>query len=251
MRGLKKMMGFSLLVVSSVHAAKFETTSPSRVIADQFIMSFSGGAAWGLSGDAHTFNLDPNVCRTFTASDSNQPMAIGEFFIGEQRALTPRFQGALGLAFGITSGLKRTGDIWEQANPNFDHYTYEYSIKHQYISVKGKLLGEPLRYSLSPYGTLSLGLGFNEASDYRSTPKIEEASELLPFKKHTHRSFTYALGVGLQSALNSTWSVGVGYEFADIGKNQLGPADDQTFNRGISLNHLYTNSALISLTYLG
>lgn len=70
------------------------------------------------------------------------------------------------------------------------------------------------------------------------------------FSSHTHTTFTYTLGVGVQKVLNQNWQVGVGYEFADWEKNQLSRAEGQTLNSGLTQNHLYTNGVLLNITYL-
>ncbi len=46
-----------------------------------------------------------------------------------------------------------------------------------------------------------------------------------------------------------TLAAGVGYEFADWGKNQLGRAPGQTLNTGLSMSHYYINSILFNITY--
>ncbi len=77
--------------------------------------------------------------------------------------------------------------------------------------------------------------------------------EALPnsnFTNHTKTAFTYTLGAGVQKALNDHWQAGVGYEFADWGKSELGRALGQTMNSGLTLNHLYTNAVLLNLTYV-
>ena len=44
-------------------------------------------------------------------------------------------------------------------------------------------------------------------------------------------------------------SVGVGYEFSDWGKSQLGRAPGQTINSGLALSHFYTNAFQPNVTY--
>ena len=70
------------------------------------------------------------------------------------------------------------------------------------------------------------------------------------FSSHTNTTFTYNLGVGIQRVLNQNWQIGIGYEFADWGKSQLGIASGQTLNSGLKLNHFYTSGLLFNLTYV-
>ncbi|HAT8718368.1 TPA: porin family protein, partial [Legionella pneumophila] len=63
-------------------------------------------------------------------------------------------------------------------------------------------------------------------------------------------AFTYTLGAGVQKSISEHWQLGVGYEFADWGKSELGRASGQTLNEGLKLNHLYTNGVVLNLTYV-
>jgi opacity protein-like surface antigen len=83
-----------------------------------------------------------------------------------------------------------------------------------------------------------------------NTPTIFQAIVNPNFSSNTKSSFTYTLGAGVQKMLNNNWQVGVGYEFADWGKSQLGRAAGQTLGNGLALSHLYTNGILFNITYL-
>ena len=101
-----------------------------------------------------------------------------------------------------------------------------------------------------PWISASAGVGFNHAYDYTNTPLIFEAVANPDFNDHIQTSFTYTLCAGLQKALNPHWQLGVGYEFADWGKSELGRTSGQAMNSGLVLNHLYTNGILFNLTYI-
>jgi opacity protein-like surface antigen len=216
-----------------------------------FVLTIDGGAAWPQNVGAQTFYLAPGIIKTYDPTVSTDAMGIGEVFIGEQHAITTRIQGQLGLAFGITSNFHQSGDIWEDANPDFNNYLYQYAVDQKRIAVKGKLLTMPMNYQLSPYVAGSAGVGFNHLHGYSSTPKIEEESIQPPFGPHTTTSFTYTLGAGLQREINTHWGFGMGYEFSDLGKSWLSRAAGQSLNQGLGFSHLYTNGIIASLTYLG
>ena len=158
-------------------------------------------------------------------------------------------QGQLGLAVAATSNARLSGHIWDDADPEFDNYVYDYKIQHTRVAVKGKLLADA-GYWLTPWISGSLGVGFNNSHEFENTPLIFEAIRNPDFASHTETAFSYTLGAGVQKALNNHWQVGVGYEFADWGKSNLGRALGQTLNTGLSLNHFYTNGVLFNLTYL-
>lgn len=117
------------------------------------------------------------------------------------------------------------------------------------MAAKGTLLANT-GFWLIPWVSGSIGVGFNNAHGFHSTPTLFEALPIPDFAAHTQTALTYTLGAGVQKALNPHWQVGVGYEFADWGKSQLGRAAGQTQNSGLTLNHFYTNGALFNLTYI-
>ena len=49
--------------------------------------------------------------------------------------------------------------------------------------------------------------------------------------------------------INPNWQVGVGYQFADLGKSHLN-GDGFYLNQGLKLMHFYTNEALLSISYM-
>ena len=148
----------------------------------------------------------------------------------------------------MTGDATLSGDIWDDADPIFDNYTYQYKVNHTHVALKGKLLGD-WDWPLMPWVSGSIGIGFNRAYDFNNTPTIYEAIPNSNFSSYTTTAFTYTVGIGFQRKLTKNWQMGVGYEFADWGKNQLGTADGQTTGDVLSLSHLYTNSLLLNLTY--
>ena len=139
--------------------------------------------------------------------------------------------------------------IWDDADPQFDNYSYQYKVRNTRVAVKGKLLLDK-GYWLMPWVSASVGVGFNRAHKFTNTPLIFEAVPNANFTAHTKTALTYTLSAGFQKNLNNHWQIGASYEFADWGKNNLNPAAGQTLNIGLKLNHHYTNGVLFNLTYL-
>jgi opacity protein-like surface antigen len=101
-----------------------------------------------------------------------------------------------------------------------------------------------------PWVSASLGVRFNRAHDFTNTSLIFEALPNNNFTNHTKTAVTYTLGAGVQKSISEHWQLGVGYEFADWGKSELGRAFRQTMNSRLALNHLCTNGVLVNLTYV-
>jgi opacity protein-like surface antigen len=181
-------------------------------------------------------------------NQSTRTLFNGEAFLGLHKSLTQIIQGQIGMAFGFTTPVSLTDDIWDGVDPEFNNYIAHYKIQHTHIALKGKLLMDA-GYWITPWISGSLGLGFNNSYGFHNTPTIFEALPISDFSSHTHTAFTYTVGAGLQKALNEHWQIGVGYEFADWGKSHFGRAAEQTQNNGLGLNHLYTNGVLLNLTF--
>lgn len=248
-------MKFRLILVTgmmSLFAGQAFASPFDQVMANyglNWVGSVSLGPVWQDAGQSQTFALAPNVVKTYAPSTSTQALADGELFAGVQKDLPKSFQGQLGLAVAVTGDAKPSGNIWDDADPAFNNYTYRYQIHHSHIAIKGKLLLDK-GYWATPWVSASLGVGFNNAHGFQNTPLISSAVMMPNFASNTQTSFTYTIGAGLQKSIREHWQAGVGYEFADWGKSQLGRAPGQTLNSGLRLSHLYTNGFLFNLTYL-
>lgn len=213
-----------------------------------YVITLSASPTWTNGGETQTFYLGPSIQKTYTANKNTSTLFDGELFLGIERALRANFHGQLGLAVAATSDASLSGDIWDDADPRFNNFNYTYKIQHTHIALKGKLLGD-MGHVLKPYVSGSVGVGFNQAYNYNSTPTVFAAVPAPNFTSNMTTAFTYTVGLGLQRAINVHWKASLGYEFADWGKSQLGIASGQTLGGGLSLNHLYTNGLQFSLSY--
>ena len=240
------------LVTASVLASQVSAGTMGTVAAPKdwtWVGSVSAGPVWVRGGETQTFYLAPEIEKTYAARISTNALASGELFVGLQKLLSSQWLGQLGLAVATTGNAKLQGIIWDDADPQFDNYSYQYKVRNTRVAVKGKLLLDK-GYSFMPWVSASLGVGFNRAHDFTNTPLIFEALPNANFTDHTKTAFTYTLGAGVQKSISEHWQVGIGYEFADWGKSELGRAFGQAMNSGLALNHLYTNGVLFNLTYI-
>ncbi|WP_454781771.1 outer membrane protein [Legionella sp. WA2022007384] len=240
---------YLVLLMNILSGSAMAGTMGDSVSPFNYVAALSIGPVWESGGAAQTFFLAPGIEKTYTADKSTHTLADFEVFLGLQKALTPTFWGQLGVAVAATTNASLSGDIWDDADPEFDNFTYSYKIQHTHVAAKGKLLAD-MGLIVMPWVSGSIGVGFNEARSFRNTPKIFEAIPNPNFASHTQTAFTYTVGAGIQKALSQNWQVGVGYEFADWGKSQLGRASGQTIGEGLELNHFYTNGVLFNITYV-
>ena len=213
------------------------------------VLTLSIGPAWSNTNETQTFFLQSDIEKTYAGSTKYQSLGMAELFLGWQKIFNDTFSGHAGVAFGATTHTKMTGDVWEDADPDFNNFYYTYQVNQVRVAIKGKLLAD-LSTSFFPYVSGSIGLGSNRARNFVLTSKIDEEVPAPGFSAHRQTTVTYTIGIGLQKYLNDNLQAGVGYEFADLGKSQLGMAPGQTLNSGIQLDHLYTKSIQFSLTYV-
>ncbi|MDF1684464.1 MAG: porin family protein [Legionellaceae bacterium] len=218
------------------------------------LIGLSAGPTWASANKTQTFYLQPDVQKSYVANHNNETFVTAELFFAGQKRWHPRLLtqpvvGQLGFAVAWSGDADVSGDVWEDANPNFNNFNYAYKINHTYVALKGRLLGE-FDYVLEPYISGSLGVGFNRAYNYSETPKIPEEVPAPGFEAHTKTAFSYTLGVGLQKAIMTHLQAAVGYEFSDWGQSQLARATGQTMNQGLSPKHLYAQQVQCSLFYL-
>lgn len=240
---------FGILLSNSVLAETLKTT-----VADTgLVAGFSAGPAWVSGNKTQTLTLQPDIVKTYKASDSNNVISNFELFVGYQKPIVTHLMsncllGQLGLSVAEAGNANLPGDIWEDADPNFDNFNYKYKVNHVLVAVKGRLLGH-YGYFVEPYISGSLGVGFNHAYGFTITPKIPEEVPAPAFTSNTTTAFSYTLGIGLQKAVSENLQVAVGYEFSDWGKSTLSPAAGQTTSHGLTQNHLYAQTLQLSLFY--
>lgn len=243
----------SLLALSlsaMVHGGSMGPIVPERT---KNVIILSGGPTWptGVNG-THSLYFSPELSRTYTLDKATSVLGEGELFAGRQRPLSSRIDGQLGLVFAAASRLKASGSIWDFDDPRFNNYRYSYTIQANRIALGGKLL-RTTDSLFKPWINASIGVSINRAANYQVISTECEAVVLPQAKlsSHTTTSFTYSVGAGIQRILTPNWQVGVGYEFTDWGKNQLSAAPAQPpHEKGLVLNHFYTNGLLFNLTWL-
>ena len=243
---LLSVVSLKVVLANSLPVNQLLSAPSSHV--SSYVITLSGGPIWAGGSKVQTFYVQPESERTYIANQQTKTLADAELFIGIQRGLNPRFNGQIGLEIATTSNAGLSGNIWDDAGPEFNNFTYHYQVRHNHIAVKGKLLAD-IGQLVIPYISGSLGVGFNQAGQYTNTPTIPEAGVQPNFASHTITAFTYTVGIGVQHALTEHSQIGLGYEFADWGQSRLSTAPGQTLGSGLSLNHFYTNGLLFSISY--
>jgi opacity protein-like surface antigen len=248
------MLRIIILFIVMLSNSVFAATGNEIASGNQFFIGLIPGVTWVTGNKTQTFYLQPDVEKTYTADNNANSFPSGEIFLGWQKPFSASFirqslLGQLGISIVEAGNAKLSGNIWEDADPDFNNYIYNYKINHTHLALKGRLISNSNLY-FEPYLSGSLGVGFNRAYNFTIQPIIAEEVAAPPFNSNTTTTFIYTLGIGLQKSLTSHLQVALGYEFADWGKTQLSRAYNQTLNQGLTLNHLYANQIQLSLIYL-
>lgn len=235
----------SMLSISAYAGTMGPVAQESKL---NWVGTFSIGPAWTNPGSQQTLQLNSEIEKNYTAYKPNNTLAVGEVFLGIKKDLPYNLFTHLGLAATLTSQVGLSGQIWDDADPTFNNYVYGYHVQHGHVALKAKVFKD-LEYSILPWLSGSVGVGFNRANNFHNTPMIFEAVTQNNFTNHTQTTFTYTVGAGLQKIINQNWQAGVGYEFADWGQSHLNKASGQAIGNGLSLNHLYTNGLMFNIAY--
>lgn len=235
-----------ILLASHVSAGTVGSTVPFK--SWSWVGTISGGGFWAKGGNTQSINQAEEVFRTFATRKANNFLVAGELFAGIQTGLTERIKAQLGLALATTGSAKMQGEIWEDEDPEFNNYLYQYKVQHNRVALKAKILMDK-GYKITPWVSASAGIGYNRAYSFTNNPTIFEALPTSNFNNKTQTALAYTLGIGLQKNIDTHWQIGLGYEFANWGKNELARSPEQTVGSGLHLGHLYTNGILLSLTY--
>ncbi|NCT56421.1 MAG: porin family protein [Legionella sp.] len=229
-----------LFFISTLHAA---------------IITFSPGIAVENNAQTQTLLLQTspqNFSNQYVENHAWKHRFLAQLFLGKRLHPQDKSQDKLNLDLGATLGfvndIKINGVINQFGLSDFDNLTYQYTVDS--LSAMGtiKLLYPYSKY-VQPYLNGSLGLSNNRSSFYQETPRILGAVPMLPFGDHSTHSFAYNAGVGLMYYSNEQFSVGLGYQFSDLGKASLSTSPAQQTMQTLSLNHLYLHQLLFNFTW--
>lgn len=216
------------------------------------VITISGGPGWTNSeGTTQGILLVSGaLTNTYVARKNSNTVGFGEVFFALQNDFVNGILGQWGVALSGAGDADLVGDVY--VNDVYSGSQYSYHVNHAAVSLRGKLILDPKIFFIQPYLTASVGAAFNHGFDYLTTPPVNTAVSPRYYDQSTIVGITYSVGGGLQLALNKNWQIGMGYEFADWGRNSLGgaPNTSWTINHGPRLSHIYVNQTFVSLSYL-
>lgn len=228
----------------------------------RWFIALSEGPVLTHTNTIQTFYVQPDIQSAYASYKNVRGAISTELFLGLQQLgllaisnlYNERFFNQLGLAVTVSSNVRISGQLWQDANPIFNDYMYFYKIHTVRVAFKAKTFANITPF-LQAYVGGSAGTGFNRSFactfQFAQTSMSSVGIVVPPgFSAQTKSSFSYTANTGIQVPLSEHWQTGVGYEFADWGASALGRANGQTVNSGLHLNHLYTHQLQLTLSYV-
>lgn len=253
---------FSLIVLTSLLATSSFAGSMGLEsnFNNGFVTTLSLGPGWARPGEGQTLILQPNLAliyapmptsralKLISTAQGTKTLAAGELFLGWRGIVNSVVEGQFGLVAGASSQVKLRGNVYEEANTL--SYGYSYGIRNSRVAAKAKLLYDIGTYDLFPYLSGSAGVSFNHVSGFAIQSTAANTIPPYLFNGNNQTSFSYSVGLGLETALESNWRLGLGYELVNWGRSSLERADGQTVGTGLSVSSLFAHELLLSLSYL-
>lgn len=136
--------------------------------------------------------------------------------------------------------------------------TYRYNYNFQTQQVLGTLRLFATTYErFHPYGEVGLGAAFNHTGQYNATTTETGSINLTPgFSNQNETRFSYSLGLGVDTQVNTKIRVGLGYRYSNFGSSSLGNGT-VIFNNykspvpfALGSSNTYANQLIARITYV-
>lgn len=222
---------------------------------DTVITDIKLGSGLSINGQSQAFYLKDGIETAYLADRKKTALFNAELFIGYQSPFIERqyanFFFQLGISLVTGSNINMEGDALDLANDNFDNFKYSYQVTHGHAAVKAKLFVSNEKKDIQFFTDLSLGFGANRSSSFILTQKdLAQVPPPLFTASTIISSVIYTAGFGIQKVMPDNWAFGIGYEYSNWGKSELGKAAGQTLNTGIKVDGLYLHSVYISCSFI-
>jgi opacity protein-like surface antigen len=214
-----------------------------------FFSAYSG-PVWTNAGEDQTISVLPSIPNRYVANRNTRTLIASEIFFGYQSNMLSNYFGQLGVSYAFTDLIKFSGNICENSDPKSNQYAYRYEAMYTHINIKGKLYKQWTE-TFAPYLGASLGVGFNRTDHFYANSHVPGKEPMQPFiNRSLYDAFNYTFEVGFQKTINSNLFGGIGYQFADWGKNSFNPGSGSNPSLAYKTQHFYTNGLQLSLTYM-
>ncbi|MDI1352930.1 MAG: hypothetical protein PSV35_09245 [bacterium] len=209
--------------------------------------TINAGAEFMHAGESQRVSIIGPIGNYYTVNKSYQSSGLLGVAAGIETSAGSGFIWQLGIVGYYNSKVKARGDVWEFGLPEYDDFTYSYTIQSKRLMATGKLL-VTYEQRFHPYLSADLGVGFNRASNYREIPLLTEVISTTYFSNTTTSSFAWGAGLGVDTDISNRFRLGIGYQFEDLGKVSLGPSLVQVGSGSLHSSHQYGQQVRLQLS---
>lgn len=252
------LLGTSLVQASTMGPV---SSRPYRPV----VTVFGGVANLSVKSNSNAFVGTDEDIFTYSGKTKSRTAGLVGVFLGTEPHYTYKdffFQAGLEYNYfgnAYAGGLNTVGIEPEPEIVTLYHY--QYTLQTQQLLAVGKLFKtvqlSQMNRTFYPYFSAGLGVAFNRAQNYQLTTAEVDPLNLSPiFANHTNTSFSYNLGVGIDTALNEHARIGVGYKFSDFLKTKLNKGkiifNQYAYPVSFSLQspHTYANQFEVHVSYV-
>ncbi len=183
-----------------------------------------------------------------SANDNSFNRLSAQLFLGKDVYKKNKLNMQFGLTVGFVDDNRMSGIVQEFSLPDFDNFNYQYDV-HSMTAMATLKMNLLANDKWQPYVDGGIGIASNKAHHYQETPRIEGAVPMSPYNEHRSNNVAYSLGTGLMYHINSDLSIGLGYQFADLGSAKLGVSASQQTIQTPTVNDLFLHQILLNLSW--
>lgn len=215
------------------------------------VITFSPGFAYQNNGSTQTLLLltsPQSLSNRYVANNNWHNSFVAQLSAAKDFLKHNDVTLRLGLTLGYVNHISLNGIVDQFALADFDNLNYQYQVQSFSAMATLKILFSAGK-NWQPYVDGSVGFSNNRTSDYQETPRIYGAVPMQPFANHTTTSFADSIGAGLMYHFNQQFAMGIGYEYTDLGKTQLGTSSAQQTTQTLTFYHMYLSEYLLNLSW--
>lgn len=243
-------------MISSL-AAFAGTMGPVSAPGYKLVLAGMGGYSSYTNFNNQSYLGDDFDVFTF-ATNSDQGTGYGGGFVGIEHALpwhSTFYQ--LGVEYLYYASQNLTGTQIVGVQPSTSSvFSDQFRVQTQQLAGSLRLLST-VNSRYHPYFSLSLGGAWNNLSQYAIT-NFDSNGINLPaiLGDRTRSSFSYSLGLGIDTDISERLRLALGYRFSDFGQASFGPGVvtinnyTATVPFSVSTNHVQANAFFAQLAYL-
>lgn len=222
------------------------------------VITVQGGYANLNTHLSHTYSGTDDELFSYSVHNNNWNTGIGGAFVGIEATSTDicaAVQAGIEYNYFGSVDVKGTNNAGIQ-DSTYTPYNFRFKEQTQQVLFVAKFMSNSFQ-TIHPYFLVGLGAAFNDASSFSANTQQTGSINLTPtFASNTQTEFSYSLGLGIDVDIYQNLRAGLAYRFSDFGKSEL-KKGQVVFNNyqasvpfNLSTGNIYSNQALLSLTYL-